>query len=266
MADPLQKQSLVQSFQKLGISRGDRLVVHSALRSLGPVDGGADTVLDALLEVLGEEGLLVVPTFTYNSGTFDTERSPSRTGILTERLRLRAGAVRSFHPTHSVAAIGRGAESVCEGHHRLPGLGKDTPLDRVAKAGGRILLLGVGHTSNSTVHVGEAYAGAPYADIPFNPAWPTRIQVTGAAELTVDVHEPPGCSRAFGAIEARLRARGAIRDIMIGGSLIQLVPGQAVIDSAVEQLRHDAASLLCTDPACYRCSQARKRIAESQTS
>lgn len=260
MAEPLHKMSLVQSFRSLGIARGDKLVVHSALRSLGPIEGGADTVLDALLETIGGDGLLVVPTFTYSTGTFDPERSPGLTGILAERLRQRDGAVRSLHPTHSTAAIGHGADAVCNGHHQRPGLGMDTPLDRLARSGGKILLLGVGHTSNSTVHVGEAYAGVPYADIPFNPALPTRLLVIGAMELTVDLHEPPGCSRAFGTIEALLRTRGAIRDGIIGGALVQVMPGQAVIDGVVELLREDLASLLCTDPGCYRCSQARARI------
>lgn len=255
-------QVLVQSFSTLGIQQGDRIVVHSAFRNLGPIEGGADTLIDALLTCIGKEGLLVVPTFTYNNPTFDTESTPSRTGVFTELLRKREGSIRSLHPTHSVAAFGKGAEEVCKGHHLVPGLGIDSPLDRVAQSGGSILLLGVGHTSNSTMHVAEAYARVPYKDIPFNPTWPTRIPVTsaGTATLEVEVYDPPGCSRSFGSIEASLRQRAVIKDGAIGKALVQLMPGQAVIDSTVEILQQDAAALLCSDPACYRCSQARVRI------
>jgi aminoglycoside 3-N-acetyltransferase len=254
------KQSLIETFRSLGIESGTRLVVHSALRNLGPVEGGADTVLDALLECIGRSGLLVVPTFTYNNDVFDPEATPSRTGILTEILRKRHGAVRSLHPTHSVAAIGEGAVTICEGHHKVPALGINSPMDRLAKMGGGVLLLGVGHTSNSTVHVGEAYARVPYLDIPLNPHLPSRIPVVGFVRLEVDLYDPPGCSRAFGVIEASLRQRGAIRDGMVGKGLVQWMLGQDVISSTKDLLHQDAAALLCNDPGCYRCSRGRQRL------
>jgi aminoglycoside 3-N-acetyltransferase len=117
MLQPLTKQSLIESFQNLGISNGTRLVVHSSLRSLGPVEGNANTVLEVLLSCVGSDGLLVMPTFTYDNDEFDPEMAPSRTGILTEILRKRPDAVRSYHPTHSVTAVGKGAAGLCEDHH-----------------------------------------------------------------------------------------------------------------------------------------------------
>lgn len=262
MIQPLTKQSLTDSLQRLGIKSGTRLIVHSSLRSLGPVQGGADTVLDALLECIGQDGLLVMPTFTYNNDVFDPLHTPSRTGLLTETLRKRDGVVRSLHPTHSVAAVGKGAAAVCAGHQHLPGLGIDSPLDRVAKLGGGILLLGVGHTSNSTIHVGEAYARVPYLDIPFNPLAPKRVRVAGPVSQEIELRESPGCSRAFGVIEAHLRKRGAIRDGLIGKALVQWMSAQEVISTTVDLLRQNPAALLCSDPDCYRCTQARLRIGE----
>ncbi len=262
LTNMITKKSLIETFYRLGIGPGTCLVVHSALHNLGPVEGGADTVIDALLLCIGPSGLLVVPTFTYNNDVFDPEVTPSRTGILTEILRKRDGAVRSLHPTHSVAlaAIGEGAAAICEGHHKVPALGKNSPLDRLAKMGGGVLLLGVGHTSNSTVHVGEAYARVPYLDIPMDPHRPSRIQVVGSVRLEVDLYDPPGCSRAFGVIEASLRQRGAIRDGMVGKGLVQWMPGQDVISSTVDLLNKDPAALLCNDPCCYRCGRGRERL------
>ncbi|NUT55394.1 MAG: hypothetical protein HOQ03_05350, partial [Thermoleophilia bacterium] len=118
-----------------------------------------------------------------------------------------------------------------------------------AAAGGLVLLLGVGQTSNTTVHVGEFHADAPYLDIPFDPAWPTH----GADRF-------PGCSRAFGVLERPLRGRGAILDGKIGGALVQVMPGGAVIEETVALLDVDPTALLCTDPACHRCSTARRRL------
>lgn len=258
--EPLTKGSLIEFFKSLGIRTGTRLVVHSALRSIGPIEGGADTVLDALLSCIGSEGLLVMPTFTYQNEGFNPAISQSKTGILSEMLRKRPDAVRSLHPTHSITVVGEGAVELCEEHYLKPGLGIESPLDLLAKMGGGILLLGVGHTSNSTVHVGEAYAKMPYLDIPFRPSDSSHIPVIGPVQMEVELLDPPGCSRAFGVIEALLRKRGAIQDGLIGKALVQWIPGDEVISVTTELLRLDDAALLCSDPTCYRCSKSRERL------
>jgi aminoglycoside 3-N-acetyltransferase len=229
----------------IGLRSGDAVVVHASLRAVG-LD--ADEVLDALLEAVGPEGLVVMPAFTYDNESYAPDL-PVRTGTLAETFRRRPDARRSAHPTYSVAAVGAGASELLEGHERVGATGLDSPLARLAARGGHVLLLGVGHTSNTTVHVGEFAADVPYLNIPFDPGWPTH----GADRF-------PGCSRAFGAIERPLRERGAIRDGRVGRAVAQLVPGAAVIEATVELLRADPAALLCTDPGCYRCARARGRL------
>ena len=228
----------------IGLASGDAVVVHASLHAVGL---GADEVIGALLDAVGPRGLVVMPTFTYDNEAFAPDL-PGRTGTLAEAFRRRPDALRSAHPTYSVAAVGTGAADLLDGHDRAGATGVDSPLGRLAAAGGHVLLLGVGHTANTTVHVGEFQAGAPYLDIPFDPDWPAH----GADRF-------PGCSRAFGTIERPLRERGAIRDGKAGRALAQLVPGSMVIDTTVELLSDEPASLLCTDPGCYRCSRARAR-------
>ncbi len=229
----------------IGLASGDAVVVHASLRAVGL---GADEVIEALLDAVGPDGLVVMPTFTYDNETYDSDL-PGRTGALAEAFRRRPDARRSAHPTYSVAAVGLGAAELLEGHDRAGATGVDSPLGRLAAAGGYVLLLGVGHTANTTVHVGEFRAGAPYLDIPFDPDWPAH----GADRF-------PGCSRAFGAIERPLRERGGIRDGKVGRAVAQLVSGGAVIEATVELLHADPAALLCTDPGCYRCSRALARL------
>lgn len=229
----------------IGLRPGDRVVVHSSLRAVGL---GADGVIDELLAAVGPQGLVVMPTFTYDNETFDPD-TPSRTGALAEAFRRRPAALRSSHPTHSLAAIGEGAAELLEHHAAAGATDVGSPLDRLAAAGGYVLLLGVGQTSNTTIHVGEFHAGVPYLDIPFDPAWPTH---------GYDRH--PGCSRAFGALERPLRERGSIRDGKVGRALVQLMAGTAVIEETVSLLQEDPTALLCTDPGCYRCSRARGRL------
>lgn len=259
------RAELASDFRRIGLDRGDAVVLHSSLRSIGRVDGGAETVVAALFDVLGPEGLLVAPTYTYWTQRFDPASDPSLTGRITEVIRLWPGAVRSWHPTHSVAAIGRGAAEICEGHHRVGAVSRGSPLDRLAARGGKIVLLGVGHVANSTIHVGEVHADAPYLDIPFSAdSFTSATVVTPAGDVTVPILQPSGCSRAFGAIEQPLRQRGAIRDGSVGEALVQVMRGLDVIETVVDLLRDDPAALLCNDPESYRCAQARLRIARGE--
>ena len=253
--------TIAGDLRSLGLARGDRVVVHSSLRAVSPVEGGAEAVVDALLDVLGPEGLLVVPAFTYDTERFDPTVEPGRTGAVAEAVRLRPDAVRSLHPAHSVAALGAGADELCAGHELLAGTDVDSPLDRLARAGGCVLLLGVGHIVNTTVHVGEFRADMAYLEIPFSPEWPRVHEIVAGGETRIVEYDRfPGCSRAFGIVERGLRERSAIRDGLVGRAISQLVRGEDVIGETVALLGRDPAALLCTDSRCYRCPRAREAL------
>ena len=96
-----------EDLSALGVRRGGVLLVHSSLRSLGYVPGGAETVIRGLLHALGEEGTLLLPSLSYDHATprnpyFDIRRTPSNVGAIAEYFRQRPGTLRSMHPTHSV--------------------------------------------------------------------------------------------------------------------------------------------------------------------
>lgn len=259
---PRTRRDLADGLRRIGLSEGDSVVVHSSLRALGPVNGGAETVVDALLDVIGDEGLLLAPTYTYFATRFDPATEPSLTGRLTETIRTREDAHRSWHPTHSAAAIGAGAAEIVEGHHLRAACGFGSPLDRVMSRNGWVLLIGVGHNANSTIHVGEVHAAVPYLDVPFFANSPTELTVvTPHGDLVVPIIYPSGCSKAFGAVERPLRQRGAIRDGILGDALMQLMRGRAVVETVVEMLTANPSELLCADPSCHRCSESRKTIA-----
>ena len=109
------KSDLMTGLAALNIDPRGTLLVHSSMKAIGPVEGGADTVLDALSEYM-KDGLLVLPTHTWRSvagehNVFDVLHEPCCVGILPELFRQRPGVIRSLHPTHSVAALGRDAQS-----------------------------------------------------------------------------------------------------------------------------------------------------------
>ena len=121
------KKEIKRSLQLMGIVPGDTLLLHSALTAIGKVDGGADTVIDAFLEAIGEEGTLVMSTLTGWFAPFDAATSPSAVGYLSEVFRKRPGVLRSLHPVHSVCAYGKNAAFITEGHeHCKTGCGEGT--------------------------------------------------------------------------------------------------------------------------------------------
>ena len=107
----LTRGRIADALRQLGVRPGDVLMLHSSLRSLGHVVGGAATVVDALLEVLGPSGTLVGPSFNYATAqapgfVFDPLNTPSDMGAIADEIRRRAGNLRSRHLTHSISAIG----------------------------------------------------------------------------------------------------------------------------------------------------------------
>lgn len=253
--------SLAEQLWMLGLRDGDRVLVHSSLRSVGPIDGGPEALVAAFLRVLGPDGLLIAPTFTYYSNVFDHAQTPSVTGAFTEIVRGWPGAVRSLHPTHSVTAIGRSAAEFCAGHELVGAVSTGSPFERLATGGGWILLVGVGHNRNTSIHTAECLAPALYLDMPQSPdAWETAILRIDGREREIELKERPGCSVGFGAIEGLLRRRGAIRDGRLGRSYTQAMRGADVIAAGIDMLRADPSSLLCSDPSCFRCASAREMI------
>lgn len=113
------KETLLQDIAGMNINPKGTLLIHSSLKAIGPVEGGAETVLDAWSEYM-QDGLLIFPTHTWRqigkeTLTFDSRTLPSCVGILPELFRHRPGVVRSLHPTHSMAALGQDAASYTAG-------------------------------------------------------------------------------------------------------------------------------------------------------
>jgi len=160
------KISLMKQLQEMEIDACGTVLIHSSMKSIGPVEGGAETVLDALSEYM-KNGLLVLPTHTWSyinseNPKFHVNDSPSCVGILPELFRKREGVVRSLHPTHSVAAIGKDAVTFTGDDHRF-----DTPCARGSSWGklldrkATILLVGVDLKRNTFIHGVEEWVDIP---------------------------------------------------------------------------------------------------------
>ncbi len=249
------RAEIAAGLRELGLDKGDRVLVHSSLVALGDVEGGADAVIDALLDAVGEDGLVVVPTFAC-APPFDRRKSATPLGAVADTLWRRPNAVRSLHPTHSVAAIGRGADELIRDHEKAPtAYGEGTPYHSLAVNGGKILLLGVDQDRNTTLHTAEALSGAVYL---------TGIQGTYVADngrkITIPIAAMAGPHRDFIGLDRLFRERGIMRIGRIGGAVCRLIDSGAMLEAALEALNRDPAAVLCDNPACADCAMQRGKI------
>lgn len=151
------KNSLLDDIKKAGINSAGTLLIHSSMKSIGEVDGGADTVLDAFIEYM-RDGLLLFPTHSWSSkslkdGIYDPNTEPSCVGLLTNLFMKRENSYRSMHPTHSVTAMGERAESFVK---RDEGAVTPCPpggcFSALYDEDGEILFLGAPLTTNTFIH------------------------------------------------------------------------------------------------------------------
>ncbi|MEA4888642.1 MAG: AAC(3) family N-acetyltransferase [Clostridiaceae bacterium] len=250
----INKNDILFSLDLLDIKQGDVLLVHSALSSMGQVEGGADAVIDALLEAVGPEGTIVMSTLTGWAAPFDVRSSPSAVGLISETFRRRPQARRSLHPVHSVAAIGRQAEWITSGHELCAtGCGAGTPYAKMIDLGGKVMLLGVDMDRNTIMHTLEEMVSAPYLltlDIPA----PTYLP--GQSTFTLRQF-PPG-HRDFNRLTPVLRARRALIEGKIGSAVVKVMELPRLMEIGLEVLAEDPLFFICENPQCHSCHWARR--------
>lgn len=152
----LSRTRLTQDLRALGLASGMDVMVHSSLSNIGPVQGGADTVIDALLEVIGPDGTLLMPSFHHRAANvFNPLTTPTTNGAIPDLLWRRPSAVRSDHPTHAIAAIGTKADWYCADHSKVGVWAPESPIGRLIHNGGFLLAMGVTHHTTTAYHVAE---------------------------------------------------------------------------------------------------------------
>lgn len=182
MTTPCLGNALLAGWRRAGVETGMHVIVHSALSSIGPVQGGPGTVVETLQTAVGADGTLVAPAFTPQvadphpevRGVPDddvrarrehvplfTPGLPSPMGAVAEALRQAPGAMRSWHPQASVAAVGARAERIVSTQPLHFAVGEGSPFDALYELGGFILLVGVGHNRNSFLHYAESLVAEP---------------------------------------------------------------------------------------------------------
>lgn len=176
------KQDIIEALGKVGVMQGQNIMVHTSLSSLGFVCGGAQVVVEALLECVGEDGTIMMPTQSWknldpeagvhweepkewwqtirdNWPAYDKNITPTNTmGAVAEMFRQWPGALRSDHPARSVAAYGKNARYFTENHDLSNIFGEGSPIGKLYELDGYVLLIGVGYDKNTSIHLADVRA------------------------------------------------------------------------------------------------------------
>ncbi len=238
------------------------VIAHASLSAFGSVEGGAEIVVEALLNVFPG---VMMPVFTYkvmvtplvgppdNGLTYGSGRDANHMaefftpdmpadplmGIIPETLRRHPGARRSLHPILSFAGVN--VDFALRTQTRNEPF---APIGALAARGGWVLLLGVDHTVNTSIHYAERLAGRK-----------AFVRWALTPQGVVECPNFPGCSSGFQSIAPYLEK--TTRHVRIGNATVQAVPLKAVFEATAACLQKDPLALLCTQETCERCAQVR---------
>ncbi|MGC5017732.1 aminoglycoside N(3)-acetyltransferase [Micromonospora sp. DT47] len=253
---PLRRARLVADLRALGLRAGGDLLVHCALRQLGPLEQGPATLAAALREVLGPAGTLLVPTETAGNSTtsrafrsairgmdpariaryeaalpgWDRHATPSQEmGVFAEHVRRTPGAVRSDHPQTSFAALGPRARELTDGHDLDCHLGERSPVGRLHAAAGQILLLGVGYEACSALHLAEYRLPVPPPHRDYR-----CYRLVGGRRVRLDFRALDLDDGDFPALGSDLDGAPFVRHGRVGNAAARLLPVRATVDFAVD--------------------------------
>ncbi|MBC7327483.1 AAC(3) family N-acetyltransferase [bacterium] len=250
------RKMLLKGFEELGIEKGDIVFVHSSLSSFGYVEDGAKAIIDTLQELLTPSGILAMPSFppfvggeygiVLNGIIFDVRVSPTAMGRIPDTFWRMEGVKRSLHPTHSVAAWGKEKDWLIADHEKCPSsCGKGTPFHKLCQANGKILLLGVTHSSNTTLHTVEDANGCPTRGC--FPFYPQVIDYEGRI-LTVPTYPHlPDLPRNYEKVDGICKEKGIQREVKIGNALCKLVEAGKMFQILSQFVKEDPLFLIDTE-------------------
>ena len=224
----LTKEDLLSQLQKFKHAVGKIVIVHTSIKAVGKIDGGGETLLSALIDFFTQdEGLLCVPTHTWDSDVYDLRKAESCIGVLPCLAAAHPKAVRTLHPTHSMAVFGN-REKIEEFIKNEQVV--DTPTNprgcygKIFDEDGYVLLIGVGHEKNTFIHCAEEMLGMPGRHMDYK-SEKTIIHRDGTEEkrfLYLLDEEIIDVSLNFPKFEEPFRYYGCIEDGFIGNAKTQL--------------------------------------------
>lgn len=246
---------LTRQILALGALPGGVLVVHTAFSRVAPVEGGPRGLIEALRTALGPAGTLVMPSMSDDDDhPFDPQETPCLgMGVVADTFRKMPGVLRSDSP-HAFAAIGPRAAEITAPHPVDVPHGLDSPVGRVYELNGQVLLLGVGHDADTTVHLAENMAGVRYR----LPHYATVLE--NGQPIRYDYGEVDHCCENFNLLDGWLEAEGRQRRGVIGHAEARLARSRDIVEAALAHLRENETVFLHPAGLCGECDEARASL------
>jgi aminoglycoside N3'-acetyltransferase len=251
----LSRADVTAQLRALGVARGGVLLVHASFRATRPLDGGPAGLIGALRDAVGPDGTLVMPSWPEDEDQpFDPLTTPAAPdlGVVADIFWRLPDVLRSNH-CQAFAAVGTQAQRVTADPLPLPPHIPESPVGRVHDLNGQVLLLGVGHDADTTLHLAELLAGVPYRI----PRHCTVLQ--GGRPVRVDYRENDHCCARFALADEWLRARSLQSEGRVGYAHARLARARDIVALALDRLARDP--LLFLHPpsaACAECDEARR--------
>jgi aminoglycoside 3-N-acetyltransferase len=267
MSEKITQSRIVADLRaNLGLADGDRIAVHSSLKSLGLVEGGPATLIAALIEAVGglDRGTVLMPCFVRPADVIDVLHTPTSLGLVPETFRTWPGVRLSRNHTHRVAVIGRDADAIAACHIGASPLGAGSPFHELAKRGGTVVHIGCNFCSSSLIHVAEHLYPLPFnahqVTFPDYNRDITLICQDGSRVVCPPI-DNPGDSNGFGVLQEHMERYGLILHGRVGHAECMRARGLDMIAMAIDLMHRDPAALLCHSPNCAVCP-AKRAIAE----
>lgn len=254
----LDVETVVEQLRTLGVVEGSVLLVHSCYRAICPIEDGPWGVIRALHSALGTNGTLVMPTMTDNDDKiFDTRTTSALSmGVLADSFWRLPGVLRSNNPA-SFAAAGPYAAEITAPHATLwPDHGPGTPVARVHDLNGWVLLLGVEHTSNTTIHLAERLGGAQYRRSKY-----TTVLIEGYPKR-IDYFEIDHCCSLFTMVDGWMNERRLQLIGPVGHGSARLMRSSDIVTIVTEQIRLNPTIFLHPFGVDDECDEARRSLGE----
>jgi aminoglycoside N3'-acetyltransferase len=255
----ISRADLVDAFRAVGLGRGDAVIIHAAMSSLGYVANGGNDILQAALDAIGPDGTLVASTNTgqltdpggwknpaiapealdklrHAMQPFDPQTTPAwRRGAYAEALLAHPDRQRSSHPLRSLAAIGRDAAAILRDHPLDDPEGIGSPIHKLYEADGMAILCGADFSSLTALHLAESLASPAYLDTSTCLVrWDGAESHNGFRQLR-RISFAPHLAR----IEPVLYSHGLLRRVTLGGGAVVGMKIRAVVDIARQTLERD---------------------------
>jgi aminoglycoside N3'-acetyltransferase len=255
------KQQLIKDFARMGICKKDHLAVTLSLKKVGYVEGGPEAFIDALLEVVGPEGTIMMNTFTDSfpiyaiddSFVYDSKLTSSRTGIVPETLRKRKEAIRSNSPSSSMTAIGKKATYLTQNHLNDC---QYVPYSRLARINGKYLAIGLGNRLVAIRHQAQHQAGL--LQLVKRPVAVKYRDQKGKIKLFACNKAP--CTKTLGELTSTMKNMGILYTGKIGNAQSSVAPAKEILDFLSDILRKNPALNLCDSRFCLWCREVERRL------